>query len=245
MPHSPGRHKAAPVSARLSVVMPTLNEAQGIAARLQALQDARAAGVEIIVSDGGSADDTALVAASLCDALVRAPRGRAAQMNAGASLARGDVLLFLHADTRLPDGFAALALEGLAASGRAWGRFDVRIEGRSRLLPMVGAMINVRSGLTGVATGDQGMFVRREAFEALGGFRDIALMEDIELSRRLKRLSPPLRVRAKAVTSGRRWDTYGAARTILLMWRLRLEYYCGADPDALARRYGYKPRSPE
>ncbi len=230
------------MSARLSIVMPTLNEAEGIAARLAALQGARAAGVEIVLSDGGSADATLERAAGLCDAIVHAPRGRAAQMNAGASVASGGVLLFLHADTRLPEGFAALALDGLKRSGRAWGRFDVRIEGRSRLLPLVGAMINLRSRLTGVATGDQAMFVRRDALKALGGFADLALMEDIALSRRLKRVSRPLCLRAKATTSGRRWDKHGALRTIVLMWRLRLAYYCGAHPDDLARRYGYQPR---
>jgi rSAM/selenodomain-associated transferase 2/rSAM/selenodomain-associated transferase 1 len=226
----------------LSIVMPTFNEAGRVAARLGALQGLRAQGVEIVVADGGSADETARLARPLCDVLISAPRGRASQMNAGARIARGGALLFLHADTRLPEEAARRLCEALARSGRAWGRFDVAIEGRSRWLPVVAACMNLRSALTGVATGDQAIFMTRAAFEAIGGFPDIALMEDIAASRALKRLSRPVRLREKAHTSGRRWDTHGALRTILLMWRLRLAYFLGAAPDALARRYGYEPR---
>jgi len=226
----------------LSIVMPTLNEGAHIAARLQELQGLRARGVEIIVCDGGSTDETVRYARPLCDALAHAPRGRASQMNAGARIARGDILLFLHADTRLPAGAAQHLDTDLRVSGRAWGRFDVTIEGRSRLLPIVSFCMNLRSALTGMATGDQAIFMTRAAFEAIEGFPDIALMEDIAASRLLKRLGPPLRLRDKARTSGRRWDNKGALRTILLMWSLRLAFFLGADPDALARRYGYAPR---
>lgn len=226
----------------LSIVMPVLDEAGGIADRLSALAPLRAQGVEVIVADGGSRDDTPDRARPFCDRVVTAPRGRASQMNAGAAAASGALLLFLHADTALPPGAPDLARDGLGRTGRVWGRFDVRIEGRSPLLPLVAALMNLRSRVTGIATGDQAMFVTRSAFDAVGGFPDIALMEDIALSRALKRLGRPLCLRTKVRTSGRRWDANGAARTILLMWGLRLAFFCGARPDDLARRYGYRPR---
>jgi rSAM/selenodomain-associated transferase 2 len=159
-------------------------------------------------------------------------------MNAGARLARGDVLLFLHADTRLPEGADALVLEGLARAGLCWGRFDVAIDGRGALLRLVAAFMNARSRLTGIATGDQAIFATREAFGRAGGFPEIALMEDVALSKAMKRQSAPLCLAAKAVTSGRRWEREGTVRTILLMWRIRLEYFLGADPARLAERYG-------
>lgn len=223
----------------LSIIIPVLDEAVAIAAALEALAPLRAKGVEIIVVDGGSADETAALAAPLADRVVASARGRARQINAGAATARGNVLLFLHADTRLPPDADRLALDGLAQSGRAWGRFDVTIEGRHPLLPFVAASMNARSRLTGIATGDQAMFVTRDAFSATGGFPEIALMEDITLARNLKRISPPLCLRARVTTSGRRWEQRGVLRTVLLMWRLRLAYFFGANPRDLARRYGY------
>jgi rSAM/selenodomain-associated transferase 2 len=227
---------------RLSIIVPVLNEQAGIAAMLQDLSGLRARGAEVIVVDGGSRDDTVALARPLCDHLITAPRGRAAQMNAGAGVARGDVLLFLHADTGLPADSDRLVLEGLAASGRPWGRFDVRIDGRHPLFPLIAAMMNLRSRLTGIATGDQAIFVDRSAFAAVGGFPDIALMEDIVLSRRLKRLGRPLCLRARALTSGRRWEKHGVVRTILTMWRLRLAFFLGAEPAKLAASYDYVPR---
>lgn len=164
-------------------------------------------------------------------------------MNVGATLARGDILLFVHADTTLPPNALALVRDGLAATDRAWGRFDVRIAGRHPLLPVVATLMNLRSGLTGVATGDQAIFVRRAAFDRVSGFPEIALMEDIAISAKLKRLSRPLRLRSPVVTSGRRWDENGFLKTVLLMWRLRLAYWTGADPNELARAYGYAPRT--
>lgn len=229
------------VNSPLSIVIPVLDERPHIAARLAALAPARAQGTEVIVVDGGSKDGTLEAASALCDRVIEAPRGRAAQMNAGAAQAAGDILLFLHADTSLPPDVLRLIGEALAG-GRAWGRFDVEIEGRSRLLPLVAALMNERSALTGIVTGDQAMFVRRVAFEAVGGFPDIPLMEDIAISRALKRIGRPARVRARVRTSGRRWDERGALRTIALMWRLRMEYFFGAHPNALALRYGYRPR---
>jgi rSAM/selenodomain-associated transferase 2 len=222
----------------LSIVIPVANESEHIAAALSALAPLRARGTEIIVVDSGSTDNTVALAAPLADRVLTSARGRAIQMNAGAAAARGDVLLFLHADTRLPPDADRLVLDGLEQSGRAWGRFDVTIEGRHPLLPLVAASMNVRSRLTGITTGDQAMFVTRDAFTAAGGFPAIALMEDITLARRLKRIAPPLCLRARVITSGRRWEQHGVWRTIFLMWRLRLAYFVGAKPDDLARRYG-------
>ena len=224
---------------RLSIIIPVLNEAESIEGRLAALAPFRAAGAELVLVDGGSQDDTADRAAPLCDRFVVARRGRASQMNAGAAVATGEVILFLHLDTALPAGALEAIRAGLAASGRSWGRFDVRILGAHPLLPLVAALMNARSRLTGIATGDQAIFIAREAFRAVGGFPDIALMEDIAASKALKRLSRPLCLRAIVSTSGRRWDRNGFWRTVSLMWRLRLAYFLGADPARLARAYGY------
>ena len=225
--------------ARLSIIMPVLDEGEGIAGALDALAELRALGVEVIVVDGGSRDATVQRARLRADQVLSAPRGRALQMNVGAAKANGDVLLFLHADTRLPGEAERLVLDGLARSGHAWGRFDVVIDGRHPMLRLVAAMMNLRSRLTGIATGDQAIFVKRDAFQAAGGFPEIPLMEDIALSKRLKRGGRPLCLRERATTSGRRWETHGVFRTILLMWRLRLAYFLGADPAALAGRYRY------
>jgi rSAM/selenodomain-associated transferase 2 len=225
---------------RVSIIIPTLNEAAGVASFLQKLRT-DAPLCELIIVDGGSTDETPAMAGPLCDAVVVSAAGRARQMNAGAAIAKGDILLFLHADTRLPAEFGD-AIMAAIGRGAAWGRFDVRIEGRSLLLPLVARMMNLRSRLTGIATGDQGMFMTRTAFDEVGGFPDQRLMEDIEMSRRLKRLGKPACLEGPAITSGRRWDEKGALRTILLMWRLRLAYWAGADPDSLAIRYGHGPR---
>jgi rSAM/selenodomain-associated transferase 2 len=219
----------------LSIVVPVLNEAAEIETALQALAPLRTRGCEVIVVDGGSADDTLALAKSLSDRTIAAPRGRASQMNAGGATAKGDVLLFLHADTRLPENADALVIDALSRSRRAWGRFDVRFT--KGALPLIAWTMNVRSRLTGIATGDQAMFVTRKAFESVGGFPEIALMEDIALSARLKRISRSAYVSVRATTSPRRWQKHGAIRTVLLMWRLRLAYFFGAPPEALARAY--------
>jgi rSAM/selenodomain-associated transferase 2 len=221
----------------LSIIIPCLNEEDGISASLDALVPMRARGVEVIVVDGGSTDGTAERARPGADIVMASARGRALQMNEGARRARGDVLLFLHADSRLPTDADALVESGLASTRRVWGRFDVTIAGRHASLPVIAAAMNMRSRLTGIATGDQAIFVKREAFERTGGYPAIALMEDIALTRALKKESPALCIAKKVVTSGRRWEKHGVARTILLMWRLRLAYTFGADPDELAMRY--------
>jgi rSAM/selenodomain-associated transferase 2 len=223
----------------LSIVIPALNEAAGIEATLQALQPLRLRGVELVLADGGSSDSTPTLAQPWVDAVVDAPRGRALQMNAGAARARADVLLFLHADTRLPPLADVLVLQAVQRSGKGacWGRFDVRIEGRPRMLCVVAALMNLRSRASGIATGDQAIFITREAFERVGGFPEQVLMEDIEISRRLKRLGRPACLRARVCTSGRRWEQRGVWRTIVLMWRLRWRYWRGESPARLAEAY--------
>jgi rSAM/selenodomain-associated transferase 2 len=225
-------------SMALSIIMPVLDEAANISEALRRLAPLHAQGAEIIVVDGGSSDGTAALAQPLADKVLGAQRGRALQMNAGAAAATCDVLLFLHADTQAPEDAGRTILDRLAASDRAWGRFDVRFEGGG-LLRMIGFLMNARSRLTGIATGDQAMFVARAAFESVGGFPDIPLMEDVAISVRLKRVSRPLCLRATVTTSGRRWERQGVLRTILLMWKLRFAYFFGADPRRLARQYGY------
>lgn len=223
---------------KLSIIMPVLDEAAEIEVALTALAPFRARGVEVIVADGGSGDDTVGLARPLADRVVMAARGRAAQMNAGATVAKGDVLLFLHADTHLPGDADRLILDAFTRSGRAWGRFDVRINGGG-VFALISAFMNARSRLSGIATGDQAMFVSRAAFDNVGSFPPIALMEDVTLSAKLKRVGRPLCLAARVTTSGRRWHRQGVLRTILLMWKLRLAYFFGADPVRLARAYGY------
>ena len=222
---------------RLSVVIPALNESAGIQAVLQALAPLVARGAQIIVADGGSTDGTATRALAGGAQVVDAPRGRALQMNAGAQQASGGLLLFLHADTKLPPDADRLIEQALASGPQVWGRFDVCIEGRPRMLRVIAAFMNRRSRWTGIATGDQALFMTRAAFDAVGGFPALPLMEDIEMSKQLLKLSRPACLRARVVTSGRRWETRGVWRTVLLMWRLRLAYWRGAAPEHLAGLY--------
>jgi rSAM/selenodomain-associated transferase 2 len=229
---------AAAMPPPLSIIVPVLDEAAGIEACLRALAPHRAAGAEVIVVDGGSRDGTVERARPLADRLLAGEPGRARQMNLGAAQAAGDTLLFLHADTTLPPRAPALIATALAGGTSAWGRFDVHIVGRSALLPMVAALMTLRSRLTGIATGDQAIFVRHSAFDAIGGFPEQPLMEDVEISRRLKRrFGRPACLRACVRTSGRRWDGRGPWRTIFLMWRLRFLYWRGTSPERLARLY--------
>jgi len=227
---------------RLSIIIPTLNEAEGIVATLESVRELRRRGHEVIVVDGGSTDGTTDLAEGLADRVLAAGAGRAGQMNAGARAASGDVLLFLHADSRLPDEADRLVLQCLADGAPAWGRFDVRIAGSHPLLRVVETMMNLRSRLTRICTGDQGIFVRREAFDAVGGYPSQELMEDIAISARLRRVCAPLCLRERCLTSARRWESHGVLRTIVLMWWLRLRYALGAEPARLARDYDYGTR---
>jgi rSAM/selenodomain-associated transferase 2 len=225
---------------RLAIVVPVLNEAATIEAALQRLAPLRGRGARVIVVDGGSSDDTAARAAPLADRVLTAPRGRALQMNAGAQAEEAmaaDVLLFLHADTRLPEQADRLLARALADGAHSWGRFDVRLDADGWPLRLVEALMNWRSRATGIATGDQAIFVTRSAFTWLHGFAPLPLMEDVDFCSRAKRLTKPAALRDRVVTSARRWQQHGVWRTVALMWRLRLAYFFGADPAALARRY--------
>lgn len=197
----------------------------------------RGARVQIIVVDGGSTDATASLARPRCDRLVQSREERAAQMNAGVHYASADIFWFLHADWRRPKHADELIGDALARSGRNWGLFHLRLSGSDPMLRIVEPLMNWRSHLTGIACGDQGMFVTRDLFERIGGFPGIALMEDIAISGKLKAAGRPVCVSQKLITSSRRWENNGTLRTIFLMWKLRLLYFLGVEPDRLARMY--------
>ncbi len=222
----------------LSIIIPALNEAENIARALAPLQGMRLRGVEVVLVDGGSTDTTAAIAAPLVDQVISSERGRARQMNAGALHAKGTVLLFLHADSHAPLD-TDVVIDDAIAQGAVWGRFNVQIRGKPLMLKVIAWMMNQRSRLSGIATGDQGIFVTRHAFDVVGGFPAQPLMEDIEICRRLKAAvsSNPACLRETISTSGRRWEKNGVLRTILLMWRLRFQYWRGASPDDLYTAY--------
>jgi rSAM/selenodomain-associated transferase 2 len=221
---------------KLTIIVPVLNEADTLASFLQHLQPLRESGHQLIVVDGGSCDQSLIIAEPLCDLTLQSPAGRARQMNAGAARAEGDWLLFLHADTWLPQSFFEWT-EPITQSDLSWGRFNVCLSGKRLIFRVIETCINWRSALIGIATGDQAIFVRRQLFESLDGFVDEPLMEDIELCRRLRKISAPLCLKQQAQTSSRRWESRGVLRTILLMWELRLRYYFGATPADLVQRY--------
>jgi rSAM/selenodomain-associated transferase 2 len=227
---------------RVSIVVPALDEADNLARLLPDLAR-RWPAAEVIVVDGGSADDSLAVVRRHAGARgLVAPRGRARQMNAGARAAGGDVLLFLHADTRLPDGALEAIGAALADPAVAGGRFDVSLDSARPILRVTAALMSLRSRLSGIATGDQAIFVRRPVFEALGGFPDIPLMEDVAFSRGLKRRGRLACLRLRVTTSARKWQREGALRTVLLMWALRLLYVLGVAPARLHRwYYGREP----
>lgn len=233
----PDRAEPPCVAASVSIIVPALDEAQGIVAALSRLQPWRDAGHEILLVDGGSRDDTLARAMPLVDRALRCRRGRAIQMNLGAAESRGRLLLFLHADTVLPVDALSTLTALAATTPRLWGRFDVRLSGRHPLLRVVETLMNLRSRLTGIATGDQAVFVDRETFAEAGGYPEIPLMEDIALSTRLRAKQAPHCLRAHVVTSSRRWEQDGILRTILRMWWLRWQYARGVDPALLVARY--------
>ena len=202
---------------------------------LASLQPLRSSGHELIVVDGGSKDETRTIAEPLCDHFITAIQGRASQMNAGAEQASGEILWFLHADSHI----AADIIENLPSlvHGAGWGRFDVRLSGERWVFRLIERAMNLRSRITGIATGDQAIFVERTLFRCVGGFPPIRLMEDVALSRKLRRKTRPLTLKQTLTTSSRRWEQQGILYTMLLMWRLRLQYFMGADPSNLANRY--------
>ena len=221
----------------LSIVIPVLNEAATLE-RLLPYLGAVCPEAEVIVADGGSSDGSAAVPPRFPGVrLVMSRRGRACQMNVGASAATGDVLLFLHADTRLPAGASAAIGEALQDPRVVGGRFDVRLASERLLLRVVGGMMNFRSRLTGISTGDQAIFVRRDVFEAMGGYAEIPLMEDVEFTGRMKRRGRLAALRLRVTTSARKWEREGILRTILLMWTLRFLYFVGVPPGRLHRWY--------
>jgi rSAM/selenodomain-associated transferase 2 len=221
----------------LSIIIPMLNESALVGEKLARLAPMRRQGAEVIVVDGGSDDASAGLAAPLADQVIITERGRARQMNAGAAAASGNTLLFLHMDTCLPSNADRLVAEALNDTKFGWGHFNVEIEGKHPLLKVVAWGMNRRSLWSGVATGDQAIFVRRDWFEAAGGFPVIGLMEDVALSKILHVRARPVVIRARVTTSGRRWERHGVVRTIVLMWWLRLRYFLGAKPETLAAHY--------
>jgi rSAM/selenodomain-associated transferase 2 len=221
---------------RISIIVPMLNEEPTIVSTIAALHSfARA---EVIVVDGGSTDRTREIISCTPAKLLSAPRGRARQMNAGAQEAQGDVLLFLHADTRLPPSALSDIQHALEDPTCVGGRFDVKLDRQEWVFRLIGKLINVRSRLTKSATGDQAMFVRRTVFEEVGGFPSLPLMEDIALSRLLKRKGRVACLRSQVVTSARRWEQEGVWRTVLKMWAFRLLFLAGVSPMRLKRFYG-------
>ncbi|MFW5443471.1 MAG: TIGR04283 family arsenosugar biosynthesis glycosyltransferase [Methylococcaceae bacterium] len=217
---------------KFSIIIPTLNEATNIQPCLSALQPLRTQ-CEIIIVDGGSSDNTVKIANPLADKILISEKGRARQMNTGAQQASGKTLIFLHADTYLPNN----ALKQISQVNNGWGRFDIRLEGKSIMLKVIALLMNWRSRLTGIATGDQVIFVNKQLFEKVGGYPEIALMEDISLCSRLKQTSAPLSLKDRVTSSGRRWEQFGLVKTVLLMWSIRLRYFFGENPEILARLY--------
>ncbi|MFC1630396.1 MAG: TIGR04283 family arsenosugar biosynthesis glycosyltransferase [Arenicellales bacterium] len=223
---------------KISIIIPVRNEAENIGRLLHELQEYRDRGHELIVVDSGSEDETVCIARPLADYLLEAPAGRARQMNAGARIANGDVLWFLHADSQAPDYADELIKNALTNSASTWGRFDIRLSGSNWSLRIVESMMNLRSRLTGIATGDQAIFIHHDLFDKVGGFPDQCLMEDVEISKMLKKFQAPVSLREKLVTSSRRWEQNGVLRTIFLMWLLRAAYFFGVPAEKLCIRYG-------
>ncbi len=230
---------------KISVIIPVLNEETAVREMLPEMQWIRESGHELIVVDGGSTDDSFPLAKNFSDAVIVSTQGRAVQMNAGAKIATGDVLLFLHIDTILPPDSLSKILTSVnwgntqnnSQVEKAWGRFDVRLSGSHFMFRIIEALMNWRSRITGIATGDQAIFVSKELFEHIGGYKEIPLMEDIEISRRLKKFCKPVCIQDRVIASSRRWEVSGIYRTVFLMWRLRFSYWLGVDPVRLVKQY--------
>lgn len=227
---------------KVSIIIPVFKEAQALAKHLPLLQGLRELGHEIIVVDGGDDSASATSSAALLDHWLSSEPGRARQMNVGAASASGEIFLFLHIDTRLPDDAMELLQESFTRDSTLWGRFDVRLSGKRWVFRVIEFMINLRSRLSGVATGDQVIFVRRNVFESIGGYDALPLMEDVAISKSLRKLARPLCLRSKVITSSRRWEAHGVGRTVLLMWWIRLLYSLGVSPQTLHGMYVKKAK---
>lgn len=221
---------------KFSIIIPVLNESSHVPGVLKQVQAFRKQGHEVILVDGGSQDDTLIKSKPHVDCVINSPRGRAVQMNAGAASSTGDVLLFLHADTMLPQD-ACDSIQKVILQGNVWGRFDVRLSSDYWAFRIIETMMNWRSCLTSIATGDQAIFVHRTLFLEVGGYPEIDLMEDIALCRQLKKLSRPACIRERVISSSRKWEKNGILKTIFLMWRLRIMYFMGVSPHKLAKQY--------
>lgn len=234
---------------KISIIIPILNEEKNLPQLVSTLSKLTPQPNNIVIVDGGSDDDSVAVAQNSGLTIITAERGRASQQNTGAEYAiktyQPDLLLFLHADTQLPKNGLTLISEHFSDKDnhKFWGRFDVQLDSTHWLLKLVSFMINWRSRITGIATGDQAIFINANLFEQVNGFANIPLMEDVEICKRLRRLTKPICIKEKAITSARRWEKHGRVKTIVLMWRLRFEYWLGVSPDKLAVDYGYVPNN--
>ena len=221
---------------KISIIIPVLNEEINLSRISGHLQSIRQQGHEIIIVDGGSVDNTLAISYEVTDDVIVSKAGRALQMNSGASVASGDVLLFLHADTLLPTNAVQIISDSFQRKNY-WGRFDVRLSSSKYVYRLIERLMNLRSCLTSIATGDQAIFVEKNLFNRVGSYPEIALMEDVEISRQLKKISKPVCLKQKVITSSRRWETNGIVATVLLMWKLRLYYFFGVSPDKLSHLY--------
>lgn len=219
----------------LSIIIPVYNEVETIDILLDSLKPLMSK-YEIIIVDGGSLDGTREKVSNYSVKLINSKKGRAKQMNVGAELANGNVLLFLHADTFLPNDISELL--SLKDSEKAWGRFDLKLSSERSIFRLIETMINLRSRLTGIATGDQAIFVGKKLFKEVNGYQDIPLMEDVALSKDLRKIAKPMCLKSKVITSSRRWEKFGVLKMVFLMWILRFLYFIGFHPETLSRYYG-------